>query len=338
MSSHEVQDQTRRSRLFGRAGHLDHPEMAADRLWRRGRHLHRRPRPGRGAGAGAQEGASCSASSPSTSSSRTCARNSSATTCSRCSAPTPSTRASTCSAPRSRGPYRQASGRDRRARSAPTRSPTAQPAKATTRCASSSRPTRSSPTSRSSRRGASGASPRARRCSTFAEQHQIPIAKDKRGEAPFSVDANLLHVSSEGKVLEDPAEETPALRLFAHGRSGSCAGQADRGRDRVREGRSGRDRRQADEPGDAARRAEHARPRQRHRPARPGREPLRRHEVARHVRDAGGHDPARGAPRHRIDHPRPRRGPPQGRADAQIRGAHLQRLLVLARARAPAGR
>src|SRR5271167_94165 len=45
---------------------------------------------------------------------------------------------------------------------------------------------------------------------TFAERHQIPIAKDKRGEAPFSVDANLLHVSSEGKVLEDPAEETPA--------------------------------------------------------------------------------------------------------------------------------
>jgi argininosuccinate synthase len=43
----------------------------------------------------------------------------------------------------------------------------------------------------------------------FAEQHQIPIAKDKRGEAPFSVDANLLHSSSEGKVLEDPAAEAP---------------------------------------------------------------------------------------------------------------------------------
>jgi argininosuccinate synthase len=43
----------------------------------------------------------------------------------------------------------------------------------------------------------------------FAEKHQIPIARDKRGEAPFSVDANLLHVSSEGKVLEDPALETP---------------------------------------------------------------------------------------------------------------------------------
>jgi len=41
----------------------------------------------------------------------------------------------------------------------------------------------------------------------FAERNQIPIAKDKRGEAPFSVDANLLHSSSEGKILEDPAVE-----------------------------------------------------------------------------------------------------------------------------------
>jgi argininosuccinate synthase len=43
----------------------------------------------------------------------------------------------------------------------------------------------------------------------FAEKHQIPISKDKRGEAPFSIDANLLHSSSEGKVLEDPAIEAP---------------------------------------------------------------------------------------------------------------------------------
>ena len=41
----------------------------------------------------------------------------------------------------------------------------------------------------------------------FAETHQIPISRDKRGEAPFSVDANLLHSSSEGKILEDPAIE-----------------------------------------------------------------------------------------------------------------------------------
>src|SRR3954462_4520791 len=43
----------------------------------------------------------------------------------------------------------------------------------------------------------------------FAEAHQIPIARDKRGEAPFSTDANLLHTSSEGKVLEDPGTEVP---------------------------------------------------------------------------------------------------------------------------------
>ena len=43
----------------------------------------------------------------------------------------------------------------------------------------------------------------------FAEEHGIPVPADKRGEAPFSVDANLLHTSSEGKALEDPAVETP---------------------------------------------------------------------------------------------------------------------------------
>ncbi len=50
----------------------------------------------------------------------------------------------------------------------------------------------------------------------FAEAHQIPIAKDKRGDAPFSVDANLLHSSSEGKVLEDPAVPAPE---FVHMRT-----------------------------------------------------------------------------------------------------------------------
>jgi len=50
----------------------------------------------------------------------------------------------------------------------------------------------------------------------FAEDHQIPIAKDKHGEAPFSIDANLLHSSSEGKVLEDPSVEAPE---FVHQRT-----------------------------------------------------------------------------------------------------------------------
>ncbi|WP_295810552.1 argininosuccinate synthase [uncultured Nitratireductor sp.] len=50
----------------------------------------------------------------------------------------------------------------------------------------------------------------------FAEAHQIPVPKDKQGEAPFSVDANLLHSSSEGKVLEDPWVEPPE---YVHQRS-----------------------------------------------------------------------------------------------------------------------
>jgi argininosuccinate synthase len=59
----------------------------------------------------------------------------------------------------------------------------------------------------------------------FAERHQIPIAKDKRGEAPFSVDANLLHSSSEGKVLEDPSLEAPE---FVHMRTMSPQDAPDR--------------------------------------------------------------------------------------------------------------
>jgi argininosuccinate synthase len=59
----------------------------------------------------------------------------------------------------------------------------------------------------------------------YAERHQIPIAKDKRGEAPFSVDANLLHSSSEGKVLEDPAAPAPE---FVHQRTISPEDAPDR--------------------------------------------------------------------------------------------------------------
>jgi len=59
----------------------------------------------------------------------------------------------------------------------------------------------------------------------FAEKHQIKITKDKRGEAPFSVDANLLHSSSEGKVLEDPAVEAPE---FVHMRTISPEDAPDR--------------------------------------------------------------------------------------------------------------
>ena len=117
----------------------------------------------------------------------------------------------------------------------------------------------------------------------FAEKNQIPISKDKRGEAPFSVDANLLHSSSEGKVLEDPAVEAPE---FVHQRTISpedAPGRGDRHRDRFRKGRSRFDQRRGHEPGDPADRPEPVWPRQRDRPSGPGREPLRRHEVARRL-------------------------------------------------------
>jgi argininosuccinate synthase len=64
----------------------------------------------------------------------------------------------------------------------------------------------------------------------FAEQHQIQVTKDKKGEAPFSVDANLLHSSSEGKVLEDPWQEPPE---YVHQRTISPIDAPDRATDVV---------------------------------------------------------------------------------------------------------
>ena len=151
----------------------------------------------------------------------------------------------------------------------------------------------------------------------FAEQHQIPVPKDKQGEAPFSVDANLLHSSSEGKVLEDPWVEPPE---FVHQRSVSPMDAPDAVTEITLEFKKGDPvalERQGAVAGDAACRAQRSWPRQWHRPPRPGREPLRRHEVARRLRDAGRHHPARRAPRHRVDHARPRRRAPQGRASCR---------------------
>jgi argininosuccinate synthase len=127
----------------------------------------------------------------------------------------------------------------------------------------------------------------------FAEKHQIPIAKDKRGEAPFSVDANLLHSSSEGKVLEDPAVEPPDSSISAPSIRKTRPTSRPIIEIDFEKGDAGRDRRQEAVARRAADQAERTRPRQRHRPARSGREPLRRHEVARRLRDAGRHDPAR---------------------------------------------
>jgi argininosuccinate synthase len=81
----------------------------------------------------------------------------------------------------------------------------------------------------------------------FAEQHQIEVPKDKRGEAPFSVDANLLHSSSEGKVLEDPWVEPPAY-VFQRTIAPEDAPDKATDRDRLRARRPGGHRRQAMSP------------------------------------------------------------------------------------------
>ena len=112
----------------------------------------------------------------------------------------------------------------------------------------------------------------------FAEQHQIPIAKDKRGEAPFSVDANLLHASSEGKVLEDPAQEVPDYVYSrtidpeaAPDKATVITVDFERGDPVAIDGKKL-------SPAALLAQPQRARPGKRHRPARPRREPLRRHE------------------------------------------------------------
>ena len=88
-------------------------------------------------------------------------------------------------------------------------SPMARPARATTRCASNSAYYALKPDVKVIAPWREWDFRSREALIAFAEENQIPIAKDKRGEAPFSTDANLLHTSSEGKVLEDPAEEVP---------------------------------------------------------------------------------------------------------------------------------
>ncbi len=172
----------------------------------------------------------------------------------------------------------------------------------------------------------------------FAEKHQIPIAKDKRGDAPFSVDANLLHSSSEGKVLEDPAADAPE---YVHQRTISPEDAPDKPTLITVDFERG-------DP--VAIDGEKLSPasllttlNQLGHDNGIGRLDLVENRFvgmkSRGVYETSGrHHPARRAPRHREHHTRWRRDAPQGRADAALCQAHLQRLLVLARARDAPGR
>ena len=331
-------DQEGRPRLFRRPRHLDHPEVAADRVRRGGGDLHRRPRPGRGAGAGARQGAA--------------AGHQAREHLHRGPARGVRPRLRLPDVPRQhglRGPVpaghldRPAADRqDARsrspARSAPTPSVTAPPARATTRSASSSATTRWSPTSTSSPPGASGTSRSREALLDFAEKHQIPIAKDKRGEAPVQrrrQPAALLlrgqgaggpggrgaRVRPQRTIAPEDAPDKPTVFTidFEHGDPVAIDGEAlspaalltqlnqlghDNGVGRLDlvENRfvGMKSRGVYETPGGTILLAAH-----------------------------------RGIESH---HARPRRHAPEGRADAALRGADLQRLLVRARARDAAGR
>ena len=130
----------------------------------------------------------------------------------------------------------------------------------------------------------------------YAEKHQIPIAKDSRGEAPYSTDANLLHISYEGKALEDPwVKPDPAMftRTVAPEAAPDRPTQVEIG---FEAGGRGGGRWRAVDAGGAVDPAQRARRRQRHRPGGSGGEPFRRHEVAWGLRDPGRQHPVGGAP------------------------------------------
>ena len=141
----------------------------------------------------------------------------------------------------------------------------------------------------------------------YAEGRQIPIPRGKRGEAPYSTDANLLHISYEGKALEDPWIE-PDDEMYTRTVSPEAAPDKptyveigfERGDPVSR-------RRRELVTGEPAAAAERPRRGQRDRAAGPGREPLRRHEIAWRLRDTRRDGAAGGASGDREHHARSRR-------------------------------
>jgi argininosuccinate synthase len=154
----------------------------------------------------------------------------------------------------------------------------------------------------------------------FAEEHQIQVPKDKRGESPFSTDANLLHTSSEGKVLEDPWEEVPDYVFSRTVNPEDAPDQSEYITVDFERGDGVAINGIAMSPATLLTQLN---------------EYGRKHGIGRldlvENRFVG-------PPRDRADHARPRGRPPQGRAHAQVRRAHLQRLLVRSGARDAPGR
>ena len=291
--------QESRARLFRRPRHLDHPEVAANHLWLRGRDLHRRSRPRRGAGARAQEGAA--------------ARDQAGEHLRRGPARGIRARLRVPDVPRQRGLRGAISARhlnraaadcqeadrnrreSRRRRGGPWRHRQGQRPGALRACLLRAQA------------GRDGDRAVARMGPDVAYQadrvrREAPNS-DRQGQARRC--AVLRGCQSVARVVGRQSaggsrSGSTGLRLFAHCGSGKGAGQADLHQRGFRTRRCDGDRRQEIVAGGAAHQAQRIRQGQWHRPARSGREPLRRHEIARHVRDAGRHHSARRPSRHRV--------------------------------------
>ena len=169
----------------------------------------------------------------------------------------------------------------------------------------------------------------------FARKHDIPVPVT--AERPYSTDRNLFHISFEGGILEDPWTEPPP-KMFLLTNSPESAPDVpvyveidyEAGNPVAVDGKKLGPVALLETRQPAWRRA-------RDRPGGPGREPLRRDEVARRLRDAGRDHPARGPPRAGVDHPRPRAPAPARFPRAALRRDDLLRLLVRSRARGAPG-
>jgi hypothetical protein len=172
----------------------------------------------------------------------------------------------------------------------------------------------------------------------YCRKHRIPVEASLK--KPYSMDRNLLHISYEAGILEDPWFD-PTTRankaMFKLSVSPEDAPDRPEYVELDFEGRLRRGERQAADAGRRPPGAEQARRQARHRPRRPGREPLRRHEVARRLRDARRHDPHARPPAGRVAHDGPRGHAPARLAHPQVRRAGLLRLLVRPRARGAPG-
>ncbi len=172
----------------------------------------------------------------------------------------------------------------------------------------------------------------------YADEHGIPVdfKKRKGGGAPYSMDANLLHISYEGGILEDPGFEPEESMWRLTVSPEKAPNRSEYVELTYRRGDIVAVNGNENDAGAGAHQAQPDRRKTRHRPARHRRKPLCRHEIARLLRDPGRHHHAAGPPCNRVDYAGPRSARVEGRPDASLCAHDLQRLLVQPGARTAA--